>query len=609
MKSNTIIIILLLGLAKAQPNWPGTGNKIDPRFTDAKRMEMSGNIKRAKKLYIELINDDPSNHQYYKPLKKILKNSNSLTELEIITIDLIKKNPSNSIYKLDLLEVYLWLDDPKALNLKKKLFNQFRLNQSFLKKLIFTYISNGLDKQAKDMIEELRLEESYKDFYAFELAIHSIAKMNYELALKEFLLVLKYNPKKYTFVSDRLMTFPNEINLMSSLEKILKQSNNNPKAKLLLSDLYYKQEKYYNSWDIIKNIEDSQKWVEFAEELVNDNRLLIAQEIINQILNLTTSRENRNRAVFLLAEIFEKSTMKVDNSLVSSKLFETNYFFNQSFPKIDEQKSKKLYTAIKLYDSIQVNFSNIEANYRLAEINYKIFGDYDKSFEAFNAISKISPRKEIKLKADLSKIDVLISKGHLAKALDIAQTVLAKYSLSDYSHQIKMKINQINFYNMDFINVKNDLLEILKELTLESPSYNNIIDIIGILQLFDKNQEDLKLFSSAQFLLMQNKRIEAISKLKSIGQTSNDIINDLVGFQIAFLYFKQENYDQALQISKKIKGKSFYSEKAIIFQAEINDYILNNKNKAVEKYLDFIEKFPLSIYYDPIRLRLREIAS
>ena len=217
--------------------------------------------------------------------------------------------------------------------------------------------------------------------------------------------------------------------------------------------------------------------------------------------------------------------------------------------------------------------------------------------------------KEVRFQADLSKIDVLISKGSLTEALKIAQGLPNKYRSKDYSHLIKMKVNQISFYSMDFTNVKNNLLEILKEIKFDHHSYNNIVDIIGVLQVFDKNPEDLKLFSSAQFLLMQNKRTEAISKLQSINQTNNEVINELVNFQIAFLYFKQENYNQALQIAEQIKGKSFYSEKALIFQAEINDYILNNKSNAVEYYLEFIEKFPLSIYYDPIRLRLREIAS
>ena len=217
--------------------------------------------------------------------------------------------------------------------------------------------------------------------------------------------------------------------------------------------------------------------------------------------------------------------------------------------------------------------------------------------------------KEVRFQADLSKVDVLISKGDLSRALEVAKGLTPKYHAKDYSHLIKMKTNQINFYTMDFTNVKNDLFEMLKELNFDNHSYNNIVDIIGVLQVFDKNQDDLKLFSNAQFLLMQNKRTEAISKLKNINQTNNEVINELVNYQIAFLYFKQENYDQALQTAEKIKGKSFYSEKALIFQAEINDYILNNKSNAVEYYLEFIEKFPLSIYYDPIRLRLREIAS
>ena len=48
---------------------------------------------------------------------------------------------------------------------------------------------------------------------------------------------------------------------------------------------------------------------------------------------------------------------------------------------------------------------------------------------------------------------------------------------------------------------------------------------------------------------------------------------------------------------------------AHILNAEILDYIDNNIEQAITNYLKFLELYPNSIYYDDIRLRLRELAS
>ena len=42
---------------------------------------------------------------------------------------------------------------------------------------------------------------------------------------------------------------------------------------------------------------------------------------------------------------------------------------------------------------------------------------------------------------------------------------------------------------------------------------------------------------------------------------------------------------------------------------EIFDFMLNNEQNAATIYIDFLDKYPLSIYYDDIRLRLRELTN
>ena len=71
----------------------------------------------------------------------------------------------------------------------------------------------------------------------------------------------------------------------------------------------------------------------------------------------------------------------------------------------------------------------------------------------------------------------------------------------------------------------------------------------------------------------------------------------------------QKNFNQSLSILENINENSPYIESSLLLQAEIYDHILNDKSKAVEIYLLFLDRFPNSIHYDAIRLRLRSLAS
>ena len=62
-----------------------------------------------------------------------------------------------------------------------------------------------------------------------------------------------------------------------------------------------------------------------------------------------------------------------------------------------------------------------------------------------------------------------------------------------------------------------------------------------------------------------------------------------------------------IEILKKIEGDGIYTELAIIFLAEIFDYLKNDKNTATEYYLSILKDYPQSIYYESIRKRVRSL--
>jgi tetratricopeptide (TPR) repeat protein len=122
------------------------------------------------------------------------------------------------------------------------------------------------------------------------------------------------------------------------------------------------------------------------------------------------------------------------------------------------------------------------------------------------------------------------------------------------------------------------------------------------------DDSNFKKYSLAMHKIYQNKRPEAISILETMINIDNELIADKIRFDCAYLYFSQGDNDRAIELIKAINDNSPFKEQAILFEAEIFDYILKNKSKAAELYLLFLDDFKLSIYYESVRFRLRELA-
>ena len=56
-----------------------------------------------------------------------------------------------------------------------------------------------------------------------------------------------------------------------------------------------------------------------------------------------------------------------------------------------------------------------------------------------------------------------------------------------------------------------------------------------------------------------------------------------------------------------IDSNDIYSELSLLLNAELDDFVLNDINSAVDNYLKFMDNFQHSVFYEEIRLRLERI--
>ena len=148
----------------------------------------------------------------------------------------------------------------------------------------------------------------------------------------------------------------------------------------------------------------------------------------------------------------------------------------------------------------------------------------------------------------------------------------------------------------------------MKQNILSHKYYNDILSIMNDVLIFNDDVNFAK-YTQAMLKLYQNKRTEALNILEGLVNIDNDQIRDKIIYQYAYLNFLQGNIEKTVLVLNNISFDSGYKEKAILLKAEIYDYIEEDKSKAVDLYLLFLNDYPISIHYESIRMRLRKLAS
>ena len=203
----------------------------------------------------------------------------------------------------------------------------------------------------------------------------------------------------------------------------------------------------------------------------------------------------------------------------------------------------------------------------------------------------------------------MIAKGDLIEAKKILNDNKNIYKKIEEVNLLAIKNIQIDFLNMED-SVSDSISNVILNIPKDNHLYNDLLEMQSLIFSFKDNPELLRKFSKIQFLIFQNKRTQAINELRNIYNKSNsNIINDFIIHQISYLLLINEDTDDAINYLDQISHDTIFSEFSYILKAEIFDFLLNDKKNAVNLYLDFLNKYPLSIFYDDIRFRLRDLAN
>ena len=601
MRDKFIISILLVNIFLSSAVEYRLSPNQNKKLRQAKSLNRNGLVNEAKNIYNELLLKNSHLKEAYIPLKKILNKNKDWIELQNITEFYLNNNKKNIQVKIDVLDAFIWLDD----NRWEKYSNEIMYNKMTKDRQIKSVLNILLNNKKYDFVNNAinQLRKTKKpDYFSYEMGMHYSINMLVENSIKEFLLHLEYNQKKYTMIKNRILSYHNEKN--NQIKSIL-INHSSYQSKLILADIEFKQRNLNESYKLIKEYSvDENDFINFSEDLIHIQEYAFAQDVIEATLNNSSNELIIKKSIIQLAKIFEELIILNKYNLPISKQILKNELLNSPFVKINPDKLYLLEQAIQIYDSLRININDIESTYQLAEIKYKILGDLDAASALYSTIIKNNNSK-FYTKSIVKNIDILISKGNLNMAYQLLTENKNKINSDDYIG----KESQILFYLNDWEKFKNKTNEYLKNDIKDKSIYNDVLKITNDVALFNEDIDNLNIYTKSLLKLYQNKRTESLAIMNLLTNNPNIEISNKMIYELSYLELKQGNIEKALSILEKTKQNTAFNESILLLKAEIYDYILNNKIEAINLYLLLLENYPNSIHYDIIRLRLRELAS
>ena len=603
--SKIIITILLFNFLFSKIEAHRISPEENKKIKQARALSKNGLYTESSNIYFNLFKENPSSNQILKPLKEILKKNNDVNRLKDVSNIYLKHFNNSHNAKIEILDILIWIDDDKWEEILYSIADKKNIPDKKIKTTLNVLLNNNKINELEKTLQLLRKQKS-QDYYSYEMGNYYAMNFSIEESLEEYLLHLKYNPKKYFVIRNRILAFPEFEQLNDKIQTIL-EDNSSIQSKIILSDLKFREKKFSESYELIRKYSKNENdLIDFSENLIDNNEYQLAQTVINDILNTSKNKLVIQKAIIILADLFKSTAQTSSLNLKLSNSINHIELLDSPFIKINSEKINLLQNAINIYDSLRINAKDIKATYELAEIKYKILGDLDGANQLYYEVINNRSASDFKTKSIVGIIDVLISKGDL----DLAHKKLIEFKNEFKNKELySVKYMQILFYLNKWDEFKTFSTSFLKKDIKENKYYNDALKISSYLLLFSDDVQNLNKYAKSHFKNFQNKRIESIEILNSINTLSNIQIKNKIDYDLCILYLKQGNYKQAIDILDAINFESAYIESAYLTKAEIYDYILNDKSRAVDIYLYILDTFPNSIHYESIRVRLRELTS
>ncbi len=632
LKINTLILSCALGIIMNTAAFAQ-----DSEIRIANEYFLKGDKEKALAMYQSLaknVDNIPAIHNNYITL---LLDMGRYKEAEDYVERVLRKVDDRVSYRVDLGVVYVRSGDITKADKYFKALIKNSLPDVYRTKSISDYLAaHNLPDYAVLTLQELR--QSLNNPSAFTLEMANLYRMQgkRDEMVQEYLNYITQSPSNINYVKNLLQLFLNKPDELESLERMLYDKVQQYPDSEVFADLLIwvnlQQKNFYGAFIQSRAYDkrfrkESSKTLEIAQIALNNKDYENADKSFSYVIREFPNTDNYLPARLGLIRAREAKVKR-------------NFPVNRDSVRY---LTKEYQSFISRYPD---NANSYEAILNEALLHAYYLDEMDSAVNKLTALS-MHPRVPayLKARAKLELGDIYLLKEEPWEATLLYSQVEKGQRDAPLGYEAKLRNAKLSYYKGDF-RLAQEHLDILKQATTREIA-NDAMELSMRIKentAFDSVGAALKEYAAIELLLVQNKTNEALDRLqkfsvsgkvkmsrkeavaRSLLPKDKDTAADSVWVEVdsqitsaikddvywleANLRIRRGEFDQAIGLLEKIVNEfsqDILADDAYFTEGDTYERYLKNKDKAMEIYRAFLDRFPGSVYAAEARKRYRTL--
>ncbi len=556
-----------------------------------------GDFEKAKISYEELLKNQPYNTIFFQRLIDCYQQLQLFSLAETTLQGRLKQfQQANLLVELGY-NFQLQKQEPAAKKYYEQAIDKIRKNPNEVYGIATTFERKSLLNYALQSYE-LALTLDPKFNFNFQMALLYGQLGNTDMMIEKFLTEAFANPQNSLLIQNQLSRFMSEdadVAFNDALRKalILRTQKN--------QDVFWNE---YLSWFYVQQKEYGKAFIQ--QKAIYKRNPETFSNIVN-LAQLAIEEGDKETA----KEIF---TFVLDNTKDLELLIQSHTYLMQI--RIDSATEKEYPTVASEMDLLlkEYGVSPYSLSLQILQAHFTTF--HLKNPELGKTILKIAlelPLNEYqKAGVKMELADILLFEEKFNQALIYYSQIEEDLKNDVVGHEASLKAAKTSYFKTDFQWAQKQFKELKSASTqLIANDALEYFLLINDNTVADSTQTALKQFAHADYLLYQNKTLEALAQFQNILKSfKGNEIESVTLYRIGKIYEKLGDYNAALIQYQTIIDKykdGIYIDEGYYFAAELYNKQLKDLEKAKANYEQLIFHHEDSIYYTDARKKYRQL--